>query len=136
MLMVAVIINLFVAFGLVALSTKYLFGPAPADYHAEILVAGGIEITGPLPGVFKAANTVIGSGFLSIALGSAALVWFGVQADLLWAKFAVLAMALLAGIPSSEIARRLEKATGVKTPWRPGFAMTGLSLAAFFLAIV
>lgn len=136
MLMTAVIINLLVAFGLVALSTKYLFGPAPTDYHAEILVAGGIEITGSVPGVFKAVNTVIGSGFLSIALGSTALVWFGVQADLLWAKLAVLAMALLAGIPSSEVARRMEKTTGVKTPWRPGYAMTALSLVAFFLAVI
>ncbi|MFK5997061.1 MAG: hypothetical protein QM492_03015 [Rhodobacterales bacterium] len=136
MLMTAVILNLVGAAGLFALSLKYLLGSAPADYHAEILKTGGIEAAGPISGLFKTINTVIGSSFLAIALSIAVITWFGVQADILWAKISVLAIGVIAGVPGSEAARRLEKLTSVKTPWRPGYAMTGLTMIAFMLAVL
>lgn len=136
MLITAVSLYLLCALALAALSLKYLLGPAPSDYHREILVSADVELAQTITGLFKALNTVIGSGFLAIAIGVATLAWFGVREDLLWAKLAVVTLGLIAGIPGSVAAKRLEQATGVKTPWRPGFAMTALVVVAFLLSII
>ena len=63
MLLAAVVLNFVVAFLLALLGGKYLRGPAPADYHEEILKAAGAEVTETHKGVFRALNVVVGVGF-------------------------------------------------------------------------
>ena len=53
MQILSLILLLAAAFGVFILAMKYLLGPAPAGYHAEILKADNIEITGILPTLFR-----------------------------------------------------------------------------------
>ena len=43
-------------------------------------------------------------------------------------------VALLAGLPSAEIARRMEQKSNVRTPWRMGYALVLLVTLSFILA--
>ena len=63
MQILSLILLLAAAFGVFILAMKYLLGPAPAGYHAEILKADNIEITGILPTLFRAINIVFASSF-------------------------------------------------------------------------
>lgn len=136
MLMAAVILNMLAALGLLALSGKYLLGPAPTDYHAEILRKNGVEVTGIVPVLFRAINVALGSSVLALAVVLAGLTWFGVQQDIGWAKGAVVIAGLLAGLPSAAVTYRMEARTGVRTPWRAAFGLTVIFVVAFGLSVL
>jgi len=122
------------AFGVFILAMKYLLGPAPAGYHAEILKADNIEITGILPTLFRAINIVFASSFLAISFAIASLSWYAFQSLLQWPLVIAVVVALLAGLPSAEIARRMEQKSNVRTPWRMGYALVLLVTLGFILA--
>ena len=122
--------------GLIALSAKYLFGPAPADYHRQILAYDGVDDVEPLRRLFRALYVLIGSAFLSIALGVGALAAGPVLAGSGQAVAIATGMALVAGVPSGVVAWQAERRTDVRTPWRSAAALTGLVLAGAALAAV
>ena len=136
MLIVAVILYLIVATGLVGLAAKYQFGPVPADYHAKILVLGGAEIGDNQMLVFGAVNKVFAALFLGLGLALVFLALGGVWADLMWAKLAILVVALAAGVMPTLAAAHLEKVSGVRTPWRAGAALTVLAVIASLLSVL
>ncbi len=130
MQILSLILLLAAAFGVFILAMKYLLGPAPAGYHAEILKADNIEITGILPTLFRAINIVFASSFLAISFAIASLSWYLLQ----WPLVIAVVVALLAGLPSAEIARRMEQKSNVRTPWRMGYALVLLVTLGFILA--
>ncbi len=136
MLLAAVILNFLVAALLALLGGKYLRGPAPADYHEEILKAAYAEITEAHEGVFRALNVMIGAGFYAQAVVIFLVTYFGVWDDAFWAKCVVLLCAVLSGAPATLAAQQLEKHTRVTTPWRPGIVLLGLAVLAFVLSIL
>lgn len=135
MFWIASLLFLMTALGLLALSAKYLLGPAPTDYHASILRLDGGEISPTQVTMFTAINRVLGCCQLSIAVGAFTLAWVGLSGDLLWAKLAFLAMVLVAGVPSALAAYKVEGLTGVTTPWRPAAALTALGAAGFVASL-
>lgn len=84
MQILSLILFLAAAFGVFILAMKYLLGPAPAGYHAEILKADNIEITGILPTLFRAINIVFASSFLAISFAIASLSCYAFQSLLQW----------------------------------------------------
>ena len=99
MQILSLILLLAAAFGVFILAMKYLLGPAPAGYHAEILKADNIEITGSLPTLFRAINIVFASSFLAISFTIASLSWYAFQSLLQWPLVIAVVVALLAGLP-------------------------------------
>ena len=136
MLTTAVVLYLIAALGLAAFAAKYLFGPAPADYHAEILQAGKVELVDTIKRLFRAVNLVFGSLFLSLALCTAVITIFGVSNDIFWAKLLVPAIACIGGISPTLVGYRMEQHTGVKTPWRPGAILTVIVPIAFIFSML
>ena len=136
MLMIAVGLNCLAALLLIALAGKYLLGPAPADYHEEVLREAGADISSAHKGVFRAVNFVIGSGFLAQAILILLVTYFGVMQDILWAKVTVLVAAVVAGLPPTIAAQQMEKRTRVRTPWRPGIGLMVIVIAAFVLSVI
>ena len=134
MQILSLILLLAAAFGVFILAMKYLLGPAPAGYHAEILKADNIEITGILPTLFRVINIVFASSFLAISFAIASLNWYAFQSLLQWPLVIAVVVALLAGLPSAEIARRMEQKSNVRTPWRMGYALVLLVTLGFILA--
>ncbi|MGB1695392.1 MAG: hypothetical protein ACPHFU_02905 [Paracoccaceae bacterium] len=124
MQILSLILLLAAAFGVFILAMKYLLGPAPAGYHAEILKADNIEII----------NIVFASSFLAISFAIASLSWYAFQSLLQWPLVIAVFVALLAGLPSAEIARRMEQKSNVRTPWRMGYALVLLVTLGFILA--
>jgi hypothetical protein len=122
------------ALGLAALAAKYLFGPAPADYHRQILSHDGVSDVAPLRHLFRALYVIIGAALLSVALGVGALAAGPVLAGSVQAVATATGMALVAGVPSGVVAWQAERRTGVRTPWRPAVALTGLVVAGAMLA--
>lgn len=135
MLAVAVVLFLVCAAGIAALGAKYAFGPAPADYHAEILRRGGAEIHAEVARVIGALNAALGAGFGGLSALMAATAVFGVAADLLWAKTALLASVLIVGLPTLAVTRRVQAATGATTPVRPTIALLAVGVVAFLLSL-
>lgn len=134
MLFAAVVLYILAGLGSIALGIRYISATAPIDYHREILQS---ESPGPitirvLDGVYK----IMGSSFLTLGLTLVLVTWFGVWADLLWAKVAALLGGLLAGGTALLVALRLERETRVRTPWRIAAIQTGLILAAFVLSVL
>lgn len=136
MLMIAVALDLLAAAGLCALAAKYTFGPAPADYHAEILRKAGHDIDETLKQLFRGINGALGGGFFALAAALAAMTLFGVYQDMLWAKLAVVVTGLLAGVPSALAVRSVELNTGVRTPWRPAVILIAVLVVAFLLSLM
>lgn len=136
MLLAAVVLNFVTAALLALLGVKYLRGPAPADYHEEILKSAYAEITEAHIGVFRALNVVVGAGFYAQAVVIALVTYFGVWEDVFWAKCVVLVAVLMSGIPAMLAAQRLEKHTRVTTPWRPGIVLLIMAGVAFVLSVL
>jgi hypothetical protein len=124
------------ALGLIALAGKYLFGPAPADYHRQILSHDGVDNVEPLRRLFRALYVLIGSAFLSIALGVGALAAGPILDGSGEAVAIATVMALVAGLPSGLVAWQAERRTDVRTPWRAALALTGLVVVGAALAVV
>ncbi len=135
MLLAAVILNFLTAVLLALLGGKYLRGPAPVDYHEEILKAAYAEISEAHKGVFRALNVVVGAGFYAQAVVIALVTYFGVWNDVFWAKCVVLVAVLLSGLPAMLAAQQLEKHTRITTPWRPGLVLIGMAVLAFLLSL-
>ncbi len=134
MLIVSVVLYLVASIGLVILALKYLFGPAPTDYHSEILKRAGVQVDPALARVTGALNQVLGSALLAFAVLVSALALFGVGARLFWANAALLIAVLILGGLATRVAYGLEQQTGVRTPWRPAAALTGIAVVAFVVA--
>jgi hypothetical protein len=122
------------ALGLAALAAKYLFGPAPADYHRQILSHDGMDDIAPVRRLFRALYVIIGAAFLSVALGVGALAAGPVLAGSAQAAAIATGMALVAGVPGGVVAWQAERRTGVRTPWRPAAVLTGLVVLGGVLA--
>ena len=95
MLIVSVVLYLVASVGLVALALKYLMGPAPTEYHTEILKRAGLRVEPAVGKVTGALNQVIGSALLAIAVMAAALAVFGVGNRMFWANAALLIAVLI-----------------------------------------
>lgn len=135
MICVAIFMNLSAAFGLALLSMVYLFGPAPASYHAKILHAWHVKLEPRHQIAFKAINLVLGSFLLALSLCMFVVTFFGISEDLLWAKILIFSMGLITGIPATYIAFKVEQTTTVKTPWRFALALTLSVFVSFLLSI-
>lgn len=136
MLTISVVLYLIGNLAFAAFAAKYSFGPAPTDFHSDIMRAGGTEIDETLRNLFAAINQVLGGCFFALALAGGFLAIFGVYQNLLWAKVATVAIAAVSGMPSTVVAFRMEQKTKVRTPWRVGAALMGITLVAFILAII
>jgi len=124
------------ALGLLGLAAKYLFGPAPADYHRQILAHDGLDNLEPVRHIFGALYVIIGAALASVALGIGALAAGPVLAGSGQAVALAIVMALVAGVPGGYAAWRAERRTGVRTPWRQAIALTALIvLGGLFAAI-
>lgn len=136
MLMIAVVLNLGAALGMAAIAAKYFFGPAPADYHNEILRAASAEIDSTHQMIFGALNKALGSAMFALTIAIAAITVFGVYQDMFWAKALVVIMGIIFGLPSTMITYRVNQKTGVTTPWKPALALTVTLLVAFLFSVI
>lgn len=136
MLLASVILSVLTALGTLAIALKYIFGPAPADYHREMITAQGEDISDIVAKVTWALNKAFGFSLIGIALCFAGLAIFGVFNGLLWAKVLLVIVVITVSLPLTVVAFKMEKLTGVKAPWRPAAFMLVLGLTAFVLSIV
>ncbi|MCF8466510.1 MAG: hypothetical protein K9G33_03850 [Sneathiella sp.] len=136
MLMTAVILNLIGALGLCFMGVKYCFRPAPVDCHLKILGVPKSELDLQQVIVFSAIYRVMGASFLAVAISIASLSWFGVSANLLWAKVTVLIVGMAVGFPAFAITYRVAKQTDVETPWKPIVIMLTVLIVAFTFSVI
>lgn len=136
MLLTAVVLNMISALGLCVMGGKYYFGPAPADYHVEILGVSRDNIGSAQITVFSALYRVLGAAFFGLAIALASMSWFAVAADLLWAKLTVLITGLAVGLPASRITYAIHRKTGVETPWKPAVGILAIMILAFVLSVL
>jgi hypothetical protein len=135
MLFTALIFGL-AALGLVALAATYLFGPAPADYHRQIMAHDGLDDIEPVKHIFRALYVVIGGALISVALGVGALAAGPVLTGSGQAVATATGMALAAGVPGGFVGWQAERRTGVRTPWRQAAALTALVVLGALLAVI
>ena len=134
--MTAVILNLIGALGLCMMGAKYCFGPAPADYHLKIMEVSKSDLDKRQAIVFTAIYRVTGASVIAVAISLASLSWFGVSANILWAKLIVLIVGMVVGLPAFAITYRVAKQTGVETPWKPTVIMLAILIVAFILSVI
>ncbi len=133
MLNVAVILYCLVMVGVVAMALKYGRGPVPASYHKDIM---GDQIPENILGVLHALYRVLGAAFAALALAGVALALGPLAQGAEWAKFVIFAVVMLVAVPSTMVPWQVEKATGVRTPWRFAAIMLGVSALAFVLSFM
>jgi hypothetical protein len=133
-LTVSIVLFMLASAGVMAMGLKFIRATPLIDYHAEITM--NEEIGNETRRVFGALYKVLGGAFLALGAVLAVITVFGVGNDLLWAKLASLLGALIAGGASAVVPREVERATGVRTPWRIAAALALLTLVAFILSIL
>lgn len=122
-------LHLVAAMGVLGLAAKYAFGPVPADYHAQIFERGGTSPTAPVLTVLRAVYLALAGMLLAVAIGIVALSLTAWQTGGSGPVLGALAiMALAAGGVSGLATLQVERKTGVRTPWRPAFALAGIVL--------
>jgi len=137
MVMLAAALNFFASLAIALLGFRYLLGPVPAKYHAEIIQSWGMAIDTPQKTLFKAINVIFGFVLITLSVGMASVTYFGILLEgLLWAKILIVVMGLLSGLPMTAIAYRMERQTGVRTPWRPAGALVGVIICAFGISLL
>jgi hypothetical protein len=132
-LTVSVILYCVASLGAVAFAAKYGLGPVPADYHAEILGSdGGATESAKL--VLTVVYRVMAGALLAFAVLALAVALGPLSSDALWAKLVLPAASLAVAGPSLTLPRRVERATGVRTPWRPILGLIAVLAAACLLS--
>ena len=133
MLSLSVFLYLLASIGLIAMGAKYIWAVPPLDYHAEIMKAEkpSEEVLRILGALYK----IMGGAFVSLGVMLIFLTLFGVWGDMLWAKFAILLGAVIAGSFATFVPRKVELATGVRTPWRIAPALISLTILGFITSI-
>ncbi len=109
------------ALGAAAMGVKYGFGPVPATYHAEIIGKDGAGATGQNTlHVLTALYRVLGGALIAVALLVAALALGPIRAGAFWAVFVATLAGLCVAVPAAIVPFRVERATGIATPWKVG----------------
>jgi hypothetical protein len=124
------------ALGVAELAAKYLFGPAPMAYHAEILAYDGVEVTDGHGRVFRAIYRVLGCLSLALAVTLAVLALIPVAQGMLWAKLTILGIGGISVIGAFGVPYRVEKTTGLRTPWHPAAVLFLIMLVGVVLSLV
>ena len=127
----ALMLNLAAVAATLALAVKYLSGEVPKDYHAAIFVKGGAPVREAHRLVLRAVYHAMAGGLIGVALAIAALTWFGSGET--WTRYTSPLIGIAAGAPTAITAYRTEKATGVRTPWRPAVALPVVLIVAAIL---
>ncbi|MEM7068852.1 MAG: hypothetical protein AAF478_08195 [Pseudomonadota bacterium] len=137
MTIIAITLNLTAALAIAMIGIRYLFGPVPAAYHAEILQSMGIAIDNPHRFLFKAFNMMFGFILMALSVSMGVITYFGMLIDnLLWTRLLIVFIGMLSGLPMTLVAYNMEKQTKVRTPWRVGVALTGVIVCAFGLSLL
>ncbi len=130
--MIATICFVLAALGLLAMAAKYGLGPVPVDYHASIIAADG-EITPGVRKVLLALYRVMGAAMGTAGLLTLVLALGPVRTGQTWAALAIFVAGALVAVTGAWVPYRVERDTGVRTPWRLA-AVAGLLLAAGLVA--
>ena len=115
------------------MALKYGRGPVPASYHREIM---GESIPENVLGVIRALYRVFGAALAALAVAGAALALGPLAQGAQWAKLVIFVVVLLVAVPSTLVPWQVEKATGVRTPWRIAAILLGVSTLAFVLSFM
>jgi hypothetical protein len=134
MLLYSTILLCIAALGIAGLAAKYLLGPAPADYHINILKHDGVDVTDGHKRVFRALYLILGCLILSLSLTLVVLALIPIAQNLLWAKLTVLFIGAVTALGACVVPFRIEKETGVRTPWRPAAGVIALIFVAVLLS--
>ncbi len=134
MLIYSTILLCIAALGVAGLAAKYLLGPAPADYHIKILQHDGVDVTDGHKRVFRALYLVLGCMALSLASILAILALIPIAQDMFWAKLAVLIIGVITAVGACGVPYRVEKETGVRTPWRPAACIIVILIVAVLMS--
>jgi hypothetical protein len=124
------------AAGLLGLAARYGLGAVPLPYHAEIMSRGG---GAPGEGGLAVLRAVYRSlaaafaGFALLVLGAAVVLLPGAPAA---TAGLIMAASLAAAIPTALATRGVERASGVRTPWRAAVALAGVVILAGAAAIL
>ncbi|MFZ5962419.1 hypothetical protein ACOXXX_05660 [Thalassococcus sp. BH17M4-6] len=132
MLAVSVALYSLVGIALISMGYRYITTIPPIDYHADIL--SGVSVTDETVLILGALYKVMGGAFAALGAGMLVIAVFGVRADLLWAKLALLLMSGVVGYFATMVPRLVEAETDVRTPWRIAAGLTAVSALAFVLA--
>lgn len=129
-------LHLLAALGVLGLAAKYAFGPVPADYHAQIFERGGVSPAPAVLTVLRAVYLALAGMLVAVAIGIAALSLSAWKSGGTASTFLALsAMALAAGGVSGLATLQVERATGVRTPWRPAFGLAAIVLLGALLLL-
>lgn len=135
MITLSVALFCLVGLGAFAMGLRYSTSAVPASYHAEILAANGAELDGNLTLVLTALYRGFGGALVALAVAMVCLALWPVAAGNLPAAFgAFLAGTIVAG-STILTPLRVERATGVRTPWRiaAGLQLVLVAALAAFL---
>lgn len=134
MLLMSVFLWCLAGFLQIALAAKYMRADGPVDYHAAII---GDEPLGPgTRTVMTALYRVTGGAYAALGLTTIIVAVWGVGADAFWPKGALLILILSSGLAAGLTMYRVERGTGVRTPWRVVASITGVGGLAFVLSII
>jgi hypothetical protein len=124
------------AFGTLVVASIYLFGSVPTSHHREILEKEGLSLSPGLEQVMTSLCRVLGAGLMASGV-SALLFALAIQAsDPVLIKMRPLLIGLIIGVPSVIYPRRVEMATGVRTPWRSAVGLLVVMLAGFVASLM
>lgn len=107
------------ALGAAAMGLKYGLGPVPAPYHTQIMARDGAGAGGESTlHVLTALYRVLGGALVAVALLIAALAVGPIRDGEVWAVVVAAVAGLLVAVPGTLVPLRVERATGVATPWK------------------
>ncbi|MBC6715533.1 hypothetical protein H9Q09_04915 [Aurantimonas sp. DM33-3] len=134
MLIAGVVLYLLVAAGVLAMASKYAFGPAPAVHHDKALKAEGMVPTVAMQIVLRAVYVPMAAACAALTVVVVVLALGPIWDGELWACVTATVAALVLGVPTSASSWWFEKRTGVRGPYRQAMAPTALNVVAFLLA--
>lgn len=124
------------ALGTLIVASLYLFGEVPMSYHRAILEKEGVALSPGLNLVMTTLCRVMGAGLMASGV-SGLLFALNIQpADPVLIKMRPLLIGLIIGVPCVIYPRRVEAATGIRTPWRTAAALLGVLLVAFAISLL
>ena len=135
MLTTSVLLYCIAALGAAANAVKYGRGPIPADYHTEILDRDG-GATQSAKMILAVVYRVMAGAILAFALLAAAVALGPLASGALWAKLVLPVASVAIAGPAMMMPRNLERATGVRTPWRPTLGLMLLVIVACALSFL
>ncbi|PIV73594.1 MAG: hypothetical protein COW55_12365 [Rhodobacteraceae bacterium CG17_big_fil_post_rev_8_21_14_2_50_65_11] len=124
------------ALGTIFMAARYMFGSLPTPYHKEMMQRAEAPMPEILETILRAHGRNLGAGLLASGVAIFLFTDMIEPGSNFVVRLRPVLVGLIIGVPITVYTRRLEKDTGVHTPWRVSLGLLSVIVVGYGLSFL